>query len=65
MLQHCTYDKIKLLHELSSLLWFIEQHAKLDAQSANDTNCQKLLDTLAKELEDYISKLHDSLHDAC
>jgi hypothetical protein len=61
MLDHCTYDKIKLLHELSSLVWFIEQHAKNDAQSAKDVACHDLLVKLTQDLEKYIIKLREML----
>jgi len=65
MLKHCTYDKVKLLHELSSLLWFIENHAKSDAQKAEDKQCYEVLEKLAKDLEKYVAQLHDSLHSGC
>lgn len=61
MLDHCTYDKIKLLHEISSLVWFIEHHAKGDAKTAKDVACQELLDKLAQDLEKYIVKLREML----
>lgn len=61
MLDHCTYDKVKLLHEISSLVWFIEQHAKNDAQSAKDAACQELLTKLVQDLEKYIVKLREML----
>ncbi len=58
MLDHCTYDKIKLLHELSSLLWFIEKYAKGDAKNANDTKCNEALDKLAQDLGKHIDQLN-------
>lgn len=61
MLNHCEYDKIKLIHELSSLMWFIEKHAKDDAQQANDDVCYKILQELSQSLEAYIDKLRECI----
>ena len=61
MLKHCTYDKIKLLNELSSMLWFIEKHAKQDAKDAGDISCHELLEKLAHDLNTHIDALHKSL----
>jgi hypothetical protein len=61
MLDHCTYDKVKLLHKLSSMLWFIEKHAKNDAKMANDAECAAILQKMSKDLEKYIDELHKTL----
>lgn len=61
MLDHCTYDKVKLLKELSSMVWFIEKHAKNDANKANDMACHELLEKLAEDMEKYIVKLREML----
>ena len=61
MLDHCTYDKVKLLHEISSIIWFIEKHAKQDAKSANDIVCHDLFEKLAQDLEKYVVKLREML----
>ena len=61
MLDHCTYDKIKILKEISSLVWFIEKHAKDDAITAKDDVCHDLLDKMSKDLEKYIVKLREML----
>ncbi len=61
MLKHCTYDKIKLLSELSSMLWFIEKHAKQNAKDEKDISCQELFEKLAHDLDKYIDALHKSL----
>lgn len=58
MLKHAKYDKIKLLHELSCLLWFIEQHAKSDAQNDNDKEFHAYLEKLSKDLNSYIEELN-------
>lgn len=61
MLNNCKYDKIKLLHELSCILWFIKKHAKEDAQKENHGECLLLYEELQKSLEEQISKLHHAL----
>ena len=61
MLKHCTYDKVKLLKELSSIVWFIEKHAKQDAKDAGDTSCHELFEKLGRDLNSYIDELHKSL----
>lgn len=61
MLDHCTYDKVKLLHEISKIVWFIEKHAKQDAKNANDMECHDLFEKLAQDLEKYITQLQAML----
>jgi len=61
MLDHCTYDKIKLLDELSSVLWFIEKHAKQNALNAKDQECFDMLEKLAEDIEKHIEPLKHSL----
>jgi len=56
-LENCVYDKIKILHELSCLLWFIEKHAKKDAQG--NAECTAYLERLEKDLEKYVQELKD------
>lgn len=65
MLKNCTYDKVKLLHKLSSLLWFIENHAKVDAINADDVNFNELLKNLSEDLENSIVEIQKDLHSAC
>jgi hypothetical protein len=57
LLKNCLYNKIKLLHELSSLLWFIENHAEADAKEANSPQCHDFLDRLEKDLEKHVQEL--------
>lgn len=61
MLDHCHYDKAKLLHELSCLMWFIERHAKTDAKQVDDKQFANLLEALSKELDKYITKIHENM----
>lgn len=60
-LDNATYNKIKLLHELSCIAWFIEKHALADAQATGDKECQELLGSLGKDLQTYIEKLQKSI----
>lgn len=57
MLNHCKYDCIKLLHEMSSLLWFIEQYAKEDAKKEGNTECLEKFQAIAQDLEKHIDSL--------
>jgi len=58
-LSNCCYDKIKLLHELSKCLWFIERHAEGDAKEAGHQEFHKLLDVIEADLEKHVRALHD------
>lgn len=61
MLNNCYYNKIKLLHELSSIVWFVEKHALKDAQEASDQECVKTLQDLSKNLDQHIDNLKKQL----
>ena len=61
MLDHCTYDKVKLLHDLSKTVWFIEKHAKQNAKNANDVKCHDLFEKLAQDIEKYIDSIQEML----
>ena len=56
MLRDCNYDKIKLLHKMSALAWFLEKHAKDNAQKENDSECRQACVELQKDLEKHIEK---------
>ena len=53
-LDNCTYDQIKILHELSMLEWFIKKHALEDAR--NNDECTELLKRLHADLEKYTAE---------
>lgn len=57
MLDNSTYNKTKLLYELSKIIWFIDKHALKDAQDAGDRECAELLNQIKKEAEKNIEKL--------
>ena len=56
------YDKIKILHELSTLAWFIRQHAEPDAIKRNDDEMQKILLELYKDLDKHIKEIKKQLN---
>jgi len=57
MLDNCTYDKVKLLHNLSCLLWFIDKHALKETQHKNDPSCTQLLKDMKADIEKHIAAL--------
>ena len=65
MFSDCTYDKIKLLHEMSSLVWFIEKHALPDAQKASDEECITILTSLHGDLKKHLEELQTHLGLTC
>jgi len=61
MMNDCKYNKIKLLHELSSIAWFIDKCGLQDAQESGDTKCVELFKSIRSELDTYIRHLEDSV----
>lgn len=53
-MDNCKYNKVKILHDLSALCWFIQKHALEDAKKANDADCVKKLQELSKDLEKHL-----------
>jgi hypothetical protein len=62
MLDNCSYNKIKLLHQLSSQLWFIQKHALQDAQAAGDIECIQMLQEIEVTLQSHLERLRQSLN---
>ena len=56
-LDNCCYNKVKLLAEISQMIWFIEKHAEPDAQKATDEKCYIAVEELRNDLEKYVLKL--------
>ncbi|MGC2310795.1 MAG: hypothetical protein WA432_04200 [Candidatus Babeliaceae bacterium] len=56
-----TYNKIKLLHELTRLNWFLEKHALNDAQMTGDQEFLVVLTKLNHNLTDNIEKMQQSV----
>ena len=61
MLDNCTYNKAKIVHELSSLCWFIQHHGITDAQKVNDEAWEKQLLALHKDLEKHLKAMGDCI----
>jgi len=57
MLDNSCYNKIKLMHDLSALIWFIKKHAGDDAQKASDKTCIDLLNKLEEDLDRHLHQL--------
>jgi len=62
MLSNCDYNKVKLLHELSSISGFLKKHAKKDAKSAKHAGCAKFCSALEKDLEKHIAQIQKHVH---
>ncbi len=65
MLDNCFYDKIKILHHLSCMLWFIEKHAEENAKKEGDEECHAFLDRLEKDLEKHVQELKKMICKSC
>ena len=61
MLSDCNYTKVRLLHDMSRLAWFIDKHAKKDAKKAGHKECEKLCMDLEKDLHKHIEKFRKAL----
>jgi len=62
MLDNCKYNKVKLLADLSSIVWFIDKCCKKDMQAANEEKCcQDSICNLRDDLEKHINKLQEQL----
>ena len=60
-MDNCTYNKTKLLHQMSRLDWFIDKYAKKDAKKAKHGACQKAMTALQKDLHKHMKALHGHL----
>ncbi|MFC1842424.1 hypothetical protein ACFLYU_02085 [Candidatus Dependentiae bacterium] len=61
MLDNCKYDKVKLLHEMSSIAWFLEKHAKENANKADDKECFTIYQNMLQDLEKHIQVLKSTI----
>lgn len=61
VLDNCSYNKVKLIHELSRIAWFLEKHAIKDAQDAGDLQCKESLVALHRDLLKHIEKLQKNM----
>jgi len=61
LLDNCKYDKVKILHEISSIAWYLEKHAKENADQASDKDCYKIYDNMLHDLEKHIKILKETI----
>lgn len=61
VLDNCSYNKIKLMHELSSMLWFISHHAINDAKAAGDASFVEALQVIEEDLQRHLERLRHSM----
>lgn len=61
MLNNCQYNIVKLVHELSRIVWFIEKHALKDAREASDQKMVDVLQKIAQETRMHIAILRNNL----
>lgn len=61
MLNDCNYTKIRLLHDLSRIVWYIEKHAVEDAENENHKLCKEEYKELKADLEKHIEKLKQAV----
>ncbi len=61
MLEDCNYNKVRLLHDLSRIVWYLKKHAKKDAKKAGHRECHNLCVELEKDLERHIKKINETI----
>ena len=61
MLNDCNYNIIKVLHDLSSIYWFLKKHGLMDAKISGDTYNYKILEDLKKDVEKHLKIICDDV----
>jgi Skp family chaperone for outer membrane proteins len=61
MLKDESYDKVKLLHELSHVLNFLKKHALPEVEQKNQPLTEKLYQELAEDLDKHVEKLRQAV----
>ena len=61
MLNDCNYNKVRLLHDLSRIVWYLEKHAKQDAQEEGHELCHAMCAEIQADLEKHIEKLKQAV----
>ena len=54
MISNCDYDKIKILHDLEKIEWFINHHAKEDSEKEDEAfyhMCESLEQDISRHCE--------------
>lgn len=57
MLDNCTYNKAKLVTEISKLIGFIDRHGIEDADEQEHEDCTEELKLLREDLEEHLEAL--------
>lgn len=65
MLHNCRYDKIKTIHSLSKLAWFLKQHALIESDQniCQDVPCKAMYESLLRDLQKYIDIFDKSIRE--
>lgn len=63
MLNDCNYNKVRLLRDLSRIVWYLQKHAKEDAKKAGHETCHAMCEELEKDLEEHIGKITQTIID--
>lgn len=61
MLNNCNYTKVRLLHDLSRIVWFLKKHAKEDAKEEGHELCIGMCQELESDLEAHIEKIRKAI----
>jgi len=62
MIDNCTYDKVKLIHDLSSIAWFLENHCEKDLKKSHKNNCcSEVIKNIKSDLSKHIDALWTDL----
>lgn len=61
ILDNSTYNKVKLVYKISQIIWFIDKHGLIDANSSGDKDCMDSLIDLRRDLERHLEKLQKSV----
>jgi len=62
MLTNGRYDKIKVLHDMSSPLWFLKEHAIKESAKHGHEHCLIYYKELEKDLEKHIKMLEEMVY---
>jgi len=58
MLKNCNYTLVRLLHDLSRIQWYLQNHAKKDTKDEEGHElCHAVYTDLEKDLKKYTEKL--------
>lgn len=65
MLDNCLYDKIKLLHKTSCILWFIKKHGLAEEKESGHAECATIYQSMIKDLEKHVAELKKAVCQMC